>query len=160
LPNLLPLRRSKRFLSSHRTLLSCRAPWDWNLCGDPDIAVVASSPCCHRRAGCHPVWMRCGHRARVILAPMSVGRAFGMTGEPTEVESAGVPQLSTQGRVRSWWARIRRRRVREEPTVVRAAEAFSEQAAARRPETAGCELLTGGYVTDGRTLFRVEHVHS
>ena len=83
-----------------------------------------------------------------------------MTGEPTEVESAGVPQLSPQGRARSWWAPIRRRRVREEPTVVRAAEAFSEQAAARRPETAGCELLTGGYVTDGRTLFRVEHVHS
>lgn len=30
----------------------------------------------------------------------------------------------------------------------------------RQPEAAGCELLSGGYLTDGRTLFRIEHVHS
>jgi hypothetical protein len=44
--------------------------------------------------------------------------------------------------------------------VVRAAQAIPERAAARQPKTAGCELLTGGYITDGRTLFRVEHMHS
>jgi hypothetical protein len=43
---------------------------------------------------------------------------------------------------------------------VRAEEALPERAAGGQPEAAGCELLTGGYITDGETLFRVEHVHS
>ena len=95
-----------------------------------------------------------------MLAAMRVGRGYGTSGEPTGTGSSEVSQGRPPGRLRRWWARIHRRSPRDGPTVVRADEALPERAAGRPSEAADCELLTGGYITDGETLFRVEHIHS
>lgn len=43
---------------------------------------------------------------------------------------------------------------------MRVADAVPGRAGARPRRAAGCELLVGDYVTDGRSLFRVEHMHT
>ncbi|HEV2980757.1 MAG TPA: hypothetical protein VGX51_04950 [Solirubrobacteraceae bacterium] len=43
---------------------------------------------------------------------------------------------------------------------MRLPDAVPGRAGARPPRAAGCELLVGDYVTDGRSLFRVEHMHT
>jgi hypothetical protein len=81
-----------------------------------------------------------------------------------QAAAAPAPRAPThpraQARIGRWWARIRRRAPHQAAPVLRVPDAVPGRAEARQPRSVGCELLIGAYVTDGHSLFRVEHTHT
>src|SRR4029077_7062916 len=95
-----------------------------------------------------------------VLSRVRAGEAAGITAESPGAAGAAPSRRRAQGPIRRWWARIHHRPPSEATPVTRAADAVPERTATRQPRTGARELLTGTYLTDDRSLFRVEYVHT
>src|SRR3982074_1108305 len=92
-----------------------------------------------------------------------------MSTQPRGAANQTSAERRSQGRLRRWWGRFHHRSPHETTPPMRVSEGEVGGVETRRgegnrgslgPKAAGCTLVAGAYVTDGCSLFRIEHTHA